>query len=444
MKLLKYQKRGVEFLVSKRGGILLDEQGLGKTVQALVAVKQIHEKKPLEALVIVCPAIMQGTWKHHVQAILGESSHISIHIHSYEWYVNINNYKMLLKNITGKEASLAIIVDESHYIKTPVSKRTKTVLHLLSIPTITMKILLTGTPITRDIDDLYTQLKVFYPNFCKSIYEYRKRYMKCTHSFFGDVYKGFKNEYAKQEIIKYLKSCSLRRTKKSAGIELPSINRTPVYIDINKKIAKQSLELLDYATKVILGTTTTTERSGSDDYTLYKTDLTEEASHNASIRKALGVSKVPQTLQYIEHLLRSGITKLVVFCVHVDVVNLIYEALKANASYKDIQMHKIIGATSAHKREQIIDAFQTTETPQVIVANMVACGVGVTLTKAHTVVFAELDFTPANIMQAEARVHRITQDNSVNSIFMIANDSLDAKILGLIKEKLTVIKEVLT
>lgn len=423
MKLFNYQKQGISFLVDHRGGMLLDEQGLGKTVQALKACEQV---KP-EALIIVCPAIMQGTWKHHVSNLLSNTPAI---IHSYEWYVKLDNYKSLLKTITRKR--LAVIVDESHYIKTPTSKRTKTVQHLLSLENIVFKVLLTGTPVTRDIDDLYTQLKVFYPDFCRSIFEYRKKYMKCNHTFFGDMYKGFKNDYSKQIIISLLKGCSLRRTKKSAGLQLPSITRIPVYVDINKKIAKQSLEILDYATKVI---------NGVDDYTTYKTDLSEEASHIASVRKALGVAKVPQVLQYVEHLLQSGTQKLIVFGVHIDVVNLIYESLKEK--YKDIKTHRIIGATTSTQREKIINEFQTKDTPQILVANMVACGVGVTLTKAHTVVFAELDFTPSNIMQAEARVHRITQEHIVNSIFIVANESLDAKILGLIKEKLTVIKEVL-
>lgn len=424
MELFEYQKQGIDFLVNNRGGMLLDEQGLGKTIQALEAVKNTKAR----VLVIVCPAIMQGTWLHHVTNLIPKE--ITTYIHSYEWYVKLTNLKPLLKEIKDKE--IGVIVDEAHYIKTPTSKRTKTVQYLLSLENIVFKVLLTGTPITRDVDDLFTQLKVFYPNFCRSIFEYRKRYMNCIHSYFGDTFKGFKNDSAKDEIINYLKHCSLRRTKRSAGLELPSITRTPVFVDINKKVAKESLSILDYATKVI---------NGSDDYNMYKTDLAEEASHIASVRKALGVAKVPQVLQYVEHLLQSGTQKLIVFGVHIDVVNLIYEALKEK--YKDIKTHRIIGATTNTQREKIINEFQNEDTPQIIVANMIACGVGVTLTKAHTVVFAELDFTPSNIMQAEARVHRITQEHIVNSIFIIAKDSLDEKILGIIREKIEVIKEVI-
>ena len=424
MELFDYQKEGVEFLLSHSGGMLLDEQGLGKTIQALGAVKKTNAK----VLVIVCPAIMQGTWLHHVTNLIPKE--ITTYIHSYEWYVKLTNFRGLLKEIKDKE--IGVIVDEAHYIKTPTSKRTKTVQYLLSLENIILKVLLTGTPITRDVDDLFTQLKVFYPNFCRSIFEYRRRYMNCIHSYFGDTFKGFKNDSAKAEIINYLKHCSLRRTKKSAGLGLPSITRTPVFVDINKKVAEQSLEILDYATKVI---------NGTQDYAEYKTNLAEEASHIASVRKALGVAKVPQVLQYVEHLLQSGTQKLIVFGVHIDVVNLIYESLKEK--YKEIKTHRIIGATTSTQREKIIKEFQELETSQILVANMIACGVGVTLTKSHTVVFAELDFTPSNIMQAEARVHRITQEHIVNSIFMVANDSLDSKILGIIREKIGVIKEVI-
>ena len=407
MNLFEYQKQGIDYLVSKHGGMLLDEQGLGKTVQALEAVNKIApsvwKQGKACVLVVVCPAIMQGTWKHHIENIL--DNRIASIVHSYEWYVKLENYKGLMKLIHNNANSVCVIVDESHYIKTPTSKRTKTVQQLLLLENIVFKVLLSGTPVTRDVDDLYTQIKVFYPNFCKSIFEYRKKYMRCIHNFFGDVYKGFKNDYARQEIIKYLKCCSVRRTKKSAGLQLPSITRTPIYIDINSKIAKQSLEILDYATRVI---------NGADDYNTYKTDLADEASHIASIRKALGVAKVPQTVSYIDMLLQSGIQKLVVFAVHTDVVKLLQESLKKK--YSDVVVHKIMGATTTAQRNKIIDEFQNDDKPQILVANMVACGVGVTLTKAHTVLFAELDFTPSNIMQAEARVHRITQDHIVNSI----------------------------
>lgn len=433
MELFDYQKQGIEFLVSRQGGMLLDEQGLGKTLQALEAVNRSDSK----LLVVVCPAIMQGTWLHHITKYLNKD--IEYIIHSYEWYNNSNHIKEVYKKINKLKTS--VVVDECHYIKTPTSKRSKTVYQMLLLENIKQKILLTGTPITRDIDDLYMPMSVFYNgtnNWYKSIFHFRRDLMKCKHSYFGDVYSGFKSEYSKNLLIGMLKRISLRRTKKQVLSELPAISRQRIYIDIDAKVAKESLKYLDYATYVI-----NKDTENATKYEDYASQMKEDATHIATVRKALGIAKVKGTLEYIDlYLETSKVDKLVVFAVHQDVISLLVNALKEK--YKDKYMiHEITGATPRGKRDKMIESFQTDEKPQILVANMIACGVGVTLTKAHTVVFAELDFTPSNIMQAEARVHRITQEHIVNSIFIIANESLDAKILGLIKDKLTVIKDVL-
>lgn len=440
LKLYQYQQQGVDFLLQHSGGLLLDEQGLGKTIQTLFAIRTLlnSPSTPVDAIIIVCPAVMQVTWKVHVESILCPfKASVKILIHSYEWYSKTENLKSVVLRIRKSYPKIAVIVDEAHYIKTPTSQRTKATLALLSLPETVFRVLLTGTPITRDIDDLYIPLKVFYSDsllvhYPKSIYEYRKRFMCCIHTFFGDKYQGYRSDGAKEYLKSLLKQISLRRTKSSVGLNLPPILRTPVYIDINKSVAKESLTILDYAIRVI---------NGADSYTTYKTDLEEEASHVATIRKALGVAKVPQAVQYIQTLAEANINKIIVFGVHIDVVKLLSETLKTKL--KSYTIHTITGGTTIPQRDRIIDSFQNNSTPQILVANMVACGVGITLTAAHTVVFAELDFTPSNMMQAEARVHRISQTSSVSSVYLLANNSLDVKIMDLIKTKMEIIKETL-
>ena len=431
MKLFEYQKQGIEFLVNNSGGMLLDEQGLGKTLQALEAVNRSDSK----LLVVVCPAIMQGTWLHHVTEYLNKD--IEYIIHSYEWYTNSNHIKEVYKKINKQKTS--VIVDECHYIKTPTSKRSKTVYQMLLLENIKQKILLTGTPITRDIDDLYMPMSVFYngsSNWYKSIFHFRRDLMKCKHSYFGDVYSGFKNEYSKNLLIGMLKRISLRRTKKQVLSELPSISRQKIYIDIDAKVAKDSLKYLDYATYVI-----NKDTDNAIKYEDYASQMKEDATHIATIRKALGIAKVKGTLEYIDlYLETSKVNKLVIFAVHQDVISLLVNALKEK--YKDKYLiHEITGATSKSKKDKVIESFQTDDKPQIIVANVIAGGVGITLTKAHVVMFAEIDWTPSNIMQAEARVHRITQDTNVQSIFLIADNSLDARIIEMIEHKLKLIKE---
>ena len=431
MELFEYQREGVKFLLSHSGGMLLDEQGLGKTLQALEAVNRSDSK----LLVVVCPAIMQGTWLHHVTTYLNKD--IEYIIHSYEWYNNSNHIKEVYKKINKQKTS--VVVDECHYIKTPTSKRSKTVYQMLLLENIKQKILLTGTPITRDVDDLYMPMSVFYNcnnNLYKSIFHFMKDLMKCKHSYFGDVYSGFKSEYSKNLLIGMLKRISLRRTKKQVLSELPSISRQRIYIDIDAKVAKNSLKYLDYATYVI-----NKDTENATKYEDFASQMKEDATHIATIRKALGIAKVKGTLEYIDlYLETSKVDKLVVFAVHQDVISLLVNALKEK--YKDKYLiHEITGATSKVKKDKVIESFQTDDKPQIIVANVIAGGVGITLTKAHVVMFAEIDWTPSNIMQAEARVHRITQDTNVQSIFLIADNSLDARIIEMIEHKLKLIKE---
>lgn len=431
MELYEYQKQGIDYLVSKKGGMLLDEQGLGKTIQALFAVNKLCPDK----LITICPAIMQGTWLYHINKLLNKN--ISYYVHSYEWYVK--NKNKLLKEI--KNSKLAIIVDEAHYIKTPTSKRTKVVFELLSMNNVIMKILLTGTPVTRDVDDLYVPMSVFYKGtdtWYKSIFHFRRDLMKCKHNYFGDVYSGFKSDYSRNLLVGMLKRISLRRTKKQVLKELPCIVRERIYLDIDSKVAKESLKYLDYATYMI-----NKDTDNATNYEDFASQMKEDATHIATVRKALGIAKVKGTLEYIDlYLENTKIDKLVIFAVHQDVISLLVNSLKEK--YKDKYLvHEITGATSRSKRDTIIDKFQNDKTPQIIVANVVAGGVGITLTKAHVVMFAEIDWTPSNIMQAEARVHRITQDTNVQSIFLIADNSLDAKIIEMIEYKLNIIKETL-
>ena len=78
------------------------------------------------------------------------------------------------------------------------------------------------------------------------------------------------------------------------------------------------------------------------------------------------------------------------------------------------------------KRAERVDAFQNDESIKVAILSIRACGAGLTLTAASHVVFAELDWTPAAMKQAEDRVHRIGQTNNVNIYYLIAKDTSES------------------
>lgn len=101
---------------------------------------------------------------------------------------------------------------------------------------------------------------------------------------------------------------------------------------------------------------------------------------------------------------------------------------------------RIDGSISTEKRYESVNKFQTDDTCKIAILAITACATGLTLTKASTVVFAEMHFTPAVMIQAEDRAHRIGQEhNSVNVHYLFGKDTVDETIFPKILEKFLVV-----
>lgn len=440
--LFPYQAEGVNFLLNHQGGFLLDEQGLGKTIQTIEALETFFLSGRIHKALVVCPAIMRATWAQEIddwygyvpQVITKKTDEIKptskIVVCSYEYVTARYNKKSLLT-----ENFDAVILDEAHKIKTPSSQRTKACLQLLLHDQTKVRILLTGTPVTKGVDDLYTQLRPFYSPadtvklLGKNIWAFREKYMYKKQSLFGTEYYGCKKP---DELKGVLNQVSLRRKKADVLKELPQLLHEKVYLDVPKTLADESLRYVDTAIRAVMGES-------------WKGVDKDEVDHIATMRKNLGVAKLRGTVEYIKFLLdkedsryEANKKKLVVFAYHNDVIKALTQTLNFNVN---VRTEYIIGETPADKRQELIKKFQSDDddAPQVLVLNILAGGVGITLTKAHTEIFAELDWTPANIAQAEARCHRIGQTEDVNVVFLLAKDSLDAHIFNVIEKKMQVL-----
>jgi SWI/SNF-related matrix-associated actin-dependent regulator 1 of chromatin subfamily A len=86
---------------------------------------------------------------------------------------------------------------------------------------------------------------------------------------------------------------------------------------------------------------------------------------------------------------------------------------------------RIDGGTPQSARQALVTRFQETDSVRAAVLGIRAAGVGLTLTAASTVVFAEMSWTPGDLIQAEDRVHRIGQASSVNVYYLHAHDTID-------------------
>jgi SWI/SNF-related matrix-associated actin-dependent regulator 1 of chromatin subfamily A len=149
----------------------------------------------------------------------------------------------------------------------------------------------------------------------------------------------------------------------------------------------------------------------------------------AKERKNVAVAKLPKVIEHIEDAFEQGIGKIVIFGHHHDVCNGIATHFGAAAV-------KLTGEVTSNKdRQQAVDRFQNDPTVKLFVGSIGAAGVGHTLTAASTVIFAELDWVPANVSQAEDRCHRIGQNDQVLIQHLVLDGSLDARMATILVEK---------
>jgi len=152
-----------------------------------------------------------------------------------------------------------------------------------------------------------------------------------------------------------------------------------------------------------------------------------------------GISKVPAVNDYINDLLEAGVSKFLVFAHHQAVM----EAIERNLINHKVDHIRIDGKTPPHLRHEMVNTFQTSDDCKVAILGMTAAGMGLTLTKASLVIFAELYWNPGILFQCEDRAHRIGQKSFVTIKYLIGRGTIDEKIWDLIQHKLSVLGQVL-
>ena len=432
MDLREYQKEGIakisEMLLKRRSAYLADEMGLGKSVQAIEAAKQTRCK----IVLIVCPAGLRLNWVRELNAwwpeadtaaILKSSDYLArtdaklitipgAVVISYELLTNKDIYKGLCSIHWDM-----LILDEAHFAKSRTAKRTKAVLGALW-DKCCYRLLLSGTPCPNGIIDGFTAFNKLAPEAFPDYYKYGFRYTNATRNWFTGnwEFKGGKNLKELRETLQ--RSCMVRRTKKAVLSELPD----KIYSNIHISVTTDDSYKLDEDTR---------ERIEEG-----RVAVTSMAV--ATKRRGLGILKVPAAIDHVTNIMTSK-TRCVVFAYHRDVI----EGL-AN-TFKGICPTLVIsGDTPMKERDQIIQTFQSTGSDKIIlVAQITAAGVGITLTASDICVFVELDWTPANMAQAIDRLHRIGQNNAVEVHYLVAQDTMDQQIIESLRNKIESINQVL-
>lgn len=448
-----FQKAGVKFAVEvlkeHNGALIADEMGTGKTIQSAGVINVLNPNRVL----VICPASLKYNWERELKRwLVHPKDIIVVNGDDVDFSLNaiyIINYDILHRIPEENYQYNLIIVDECHYIKNPKAKRSKLV---KSITKTSVKqggkvLFLTGTPIVNRPIELYPILELAAPSAFGNFWSYAKRYCNAHYNGYGWDFRGASNL---EELQGKLRSTiMIRRLKKDVLGELPPKMRKVVPLKIERfvgeeeivQLLNESCQLREYI-KVLREVAK--EGRGNEELAevmrVFDEKMKVVFERVAEMRKFYALQKAPFAAKYIVDMLKDEDTDcVVVFVHHHDVFGVLEEVFeRAGISYV-----KITGKESAEERQRAVETFQSGGA-QVALCSIIAAGVGITLTRARTAVFVELDWVPGNILQAEDRIHRIGQEaECVDIHYIVARHTLDENFADYLTRKIEIIEKAL-
>nr|TKW36082.1 hypothetical protein SEVIR_2G417000v2 [Setaria viridis] len=439
-KLMPFQREGIRFVLQHGGRALIaDEMGLGKTLQAIAVASCLHDAWPV---LVIAPSSLRLQWASMIQSWLNIPMEDILVVLPQTGGSHKAGFRLVYSNTKGDfrldgvfnvisydvvpkiQSTLLdldfkiVIADESHFLKNGQAKRT-----IASLPVLQKAqyvILLSGTPALSRPIELFTQLQALYPTVYKNVSEYGNRY--CKGGFFG-VYQGASNHEELHNLMKA--TVMIRRLKKDVLSQLPVKRRQQIFLDLSEKDVKyvralfHELETL----KIKIESADSKEMIDSLKFT-QKNLITKLYTDSAT-------AKIPAVLDFLGTVIEAD-CKFLIFAHHQNMV----EAIEQYLLKKKVKCIKIDGQTPVTTRQTLVTDFQNKDDIRAAVLSIRAGGYGLTLTAASTVIFAELSWTPGDIIQAEDRAHRIGQVSSVNIYYLLSNDTIDDLMWDAVQGKL--------
>jgi len=427
-KLLNFQKEGLDFLLKSSGNALLaDEMGLGKTVQTLSYVATEKQTFPV---LVVAPLVTLNNWEREIAKFMkkksrngriveSESSTATIirtgkskELPVTDFY--IINYELLYKRLSdlSKLNIRTIVCDEVHNLRSKTTQKYKAVKKLAALPSISYRIGLSGTPIYNRGSEIWPIVDILKPGLLGSFKEFCEYFCYVNEKGKAIVLENkrasLRNELQKHVMLRRKKSDVLKELKDKVRYKEVIDADTDYYFDELGKIwTKLEAEQKD-------------AESAFDKSASYQRAIQSE-------RQIAGVAKLPHVINFVKNIMEIE-ESVVVFCHHKVIHKLLHEKLG------EFSPVSIIGGQSDKMRQEAIDKFQKGES-KLMIAGLRAGNVGINLTRAKYVIFAELDWSPAIHRQAEDRLHRIGQKNTVFAYYLIGNGTLDDHVANILVDK---------
>ncbi|GAA3209083.1 DEAD/DEAH box helicase [Actinocorallia longicatena] len=380
-----YQEFGAKFALAQRRAILGDEMGLGKTIQAIAALAHLRSEG-VSHFLVACPASVVINW---IRELESRSDLQAYKVHGQDRAAALAEWTrtggVAVTTIDGLHALPVasvgmLVVDEAHYVKNPGTRRAKAVAAWAER---TERVLfLTGTPMENRVEEFRNLVTMLQPSL-----EVRS----------GDAAAGAR------AFRRAVGPAYLRRNQEDVLTELPELVHTDEW-----------------------------EEFGRDDLRAYKKAV--EAGNFMAMRRA--AYAVPATSEKLGRLVelvaeaREGGHKVVVFSFFRDVLAAVGKALPG-------AIGPIAGDVAAGRRQELADEFSAVPGHAVLLAQIQAGGVGLNLQAASVVILCEPQVKPTMESQAVARAHRMGQVRKVQVHRLLVADSVDERMLELLRHKRT-------
>ena len=451
IKLFAHQIRAVNMCLTEfgqdehKGFGLLFEMGLGKSLTAVTIMGCLHEMRRIKRVLVVAPTSVVAVWPKELQAfasfpwrakaLVGDKKHRLEALYELEeWQhsgidVAVVNYETvhrdwMLDALLEYNPDL-IIADESQRIKTNGAKQSKA-MHKLG-DRAKYKLILSGTPVQNNAVDLYSQYRflnsaVFGTNF----YSFKNRYC-ITGGFQRHQIVGYQNE---DELIKKVHSIALRVTKAEA-LDLPSqtfetrwVVFSPKERKIYDQLRRDGIAELENAA-AITATTVLTKLLRLQQFT---GGFLPDESGRAMPQNTAKLDALADILE--DYVVEVG-RKLVIFARFTAEI----EAIEAMLRKKKIAFGAIHGDIPIAERGDIVKDFQENPDTLVFIAQLQCAGLGINLTAASMAVYYSLNFNYADYAQSLARIHRIGQKDNCHYINLVAENSVDMRVMEALEAK---------
>ncbi|CAH1226693.1 CHD1L [Branchiostoma lanceolatum] len=451
-----YQLDGVNWLIERyhrnHGCILGDEMGLGKTCQTIAFLTHLHGSMDVSGpFLILCPLSVLRNWEEELKRFspdlevvvyVGDKEkrqEVRHYIRRHrDFHVLLSTYEICLKDesFLRKFEWQALVVDEAHRLKNQNSLLHQT---LQEFP-IHYHLLLTGTPVQNNMEELFSLLHFVAPSL------FKQHYMED----FVDRYSAVDNDSSsvRQELHTMLQPFLLRRVKSEVIKDLPKKSEVILYhglTSLQKKYYKAILMKDIDAFQTNYGPGPSKTRLMNILMQLrkcvnhpYLFDGVEPEPFELGEHLIEASGKLFLLDQLLSYLKKRG-HKVLVFSQMTRVLDILQDYL----GYRGYSYERLDGSVRGEERYLAIQKFNQQDDVFVFLLSTRAGGQGLNLVSADTVIFMDSDYNPQNDLQAAARAHRIGQTRPVKIIRLIGRSTVEEIILKRAEAKLKLTNNVI-